>query len=500
MSAPACLRLPRTPRPTPSTWLPVLLVWLLAGPSWAQHPPTEPQQAPAAPAVQPLAAAPAMALGLSTARTLLHQQSHTLAASRAAVQTQQLRGQALRRLGGPSVALTGMAYAYNANLHLDLDPLNQSLDQLQNQLPGWAQELTGRVPLPQLPGSHTLNRHGSGTHAAVSAVWPIYAGGLADAARGLVAAQQREAEADVDLAAQHIDTLLVQRYFGTQLARRAAELRQQAEHTIAAHDAAAQRLLDEGLIARVERLQASAALEEARRQRVQAEHDAALAASALAALLQQDTPLHPSTPLFVISAPLEPLAHFIDAALTHHPGLNKVAAKKTQAERLHEGQQAGRRPQVVAFGTRQLRSGNADWAAGLGVRWTLYDAIDRQALAASSLQQISQAEHSDAQLRSDLALLVERHWRATESARQQYLDMAQAEALADELLRLRQAGLREGSSTALELIEAETRHTQVLTERAQAAHNYVQALAQLLESAGLTDQFDTYLARADIRL
>ena len=229
---------------------------------------------------------------------------------------------------------------------------------------------------------------------------------MAHAARGLVSAQQREAEADVELAEHSASTLLVQRYFGAQLTHRAATLRQQAEHTIAAHDAAAQRMLDEGLIAHVERLQASAALEEARRHRVQAEHDAALATSALAALLQHPAPLNPSTPLFVISTPLEPLVHFIDSALTHHPGLGKVAAKKAQAERLHQAQQAGRRPQLVAFGSRQLRTRNADWTAGLSLRWTLYDAIDRQALTDSSLQQISQAEHSEAQLRSDLALLV----------------------------------------------------------------------------------------------
>ena len=68
------------------------------------------------------------------------------------------------------------------------------------------------------------------------------------------------------------------------------------------------------------------------------------------------------------------------------------------------------------------------------------------------------------------------------------------------MLRLRAAGLREGTSTTLELIDAETNQAKVLTERAQAANDYVQALAQLLEAAGLSDRFPAYIARADIRV
>ena len=183
-----------------------------------------------------------------------------------------------------------------------------------------------------------------------------------------------------------------------------------------------------------------------------------------------------------------------------HPGLDKVAAKKSQAEQLHEGEEALRRPQVIAFGTRELKSGNADWVAGVGVRWTLYDSVDRDKLSAASLKQVEQAERTDAQARSDISLLVERNWRALENARRQYLEMKASVELAQEVVKLRTAGLREGTSTTLDLIDAETNQAKVLTERAQAANDYVQALAQLLESAGLSDRFSDYIARADVKV
>lgn len=60
------------------------------------------------------------------------------------------------------------------------------------------------------------------------------------------------------------------------------------------------------------------------------------------------------------------------------------------------------------------------------------------------------------------------------------------------------AGLKEGTSTSLDLIDAQLNLAKVQTERASAANNYVQALAALLESSGQTAAFEQYMARADI--
>ena len=442
----------------------------------------------------------ALALSFDAARLRMVERSDKLAAARIAVEAKELQSEGLKRLGGPVVSISGLAYAYNANLNLDLDPLNQKLGQIGSSLPPSIQSFVSRVPIPQLPNSYTLNRHDTGANASVSAVWPLYLGGATDAVRGFVSAQAREAQADAEQAGHEVDTLLVQRYFGAQLAQRAATLRLQAERTIAQHDAAAQKMLAAGVISRVERLQASAAYEEARRNARKAENDAALAGVALARTVRAEGSVTPQTPLFLISAPIEPLGHFIDAALTRHPGLGKVAAKKAQAEQLHEGEEALRRPQVIAFGTREIKSGNADWVAGLGVRWTLYDSVDRNALSAASHKQVEQAERTDLQARSDISLLVERNWRALDNARRQYLEMKVSVELAQEVVKLRTAGLREGTSTTLDLIDAETNQAKVLTERAQAANDYVQALAQLLESAGLSETFSDYIARADVKV
>jgi outer membrane protein TolC len=453
---------------------------------------------PLAASAQSSSALPAQAMSFDAALKNMNTYSDRLAASRNAVESTQLRREGLQGLGGPSVSVSGAAYAYNANLTLDLDPVNQSVSQAVAQLPPALGGLVSR--LPQLPDSYTLNRHGSGSTASLTAVWPIYVGGASNAARGLAEAQTSEAEADAAKTGQELTTLLVQRYFGAQLAERAATLRENAFQTIEKHDAAAQKMLAAGVISRLERLQAQSALEDARRQALKARDDAELAATALTRTVKAGVRVLPSNPLFVLSQPVEPLPHFVDAALTHHPGLSKVAAKKSQAEQLHAAQEALRKPQVFAFGQREIKNNNGDWIAGIGVRWTLWDSIDRNALAASSTKQIEQAERTGAQARDDIALLVEKNWQALEQARRQYLAMAPSVALADEMLRLRDAGLREGTSTTLDLIDAQVNQAKVQTERAQAAHDYVKALADLLESCGLSEEFGNYMARADVKV
>lgn len=437
-------------------------------------------------------------LSWEQAAARLREGSDRLAAARAQLEQREAQAEGIRHLGGPSLSLSGAAYRYQASLDLDLDPLNQRLDQTLGGLPPGLSQLL--PPLPQLPRSYTVERSKSGSTASLSAIWPLYLGGASDAARGLIRAQGEEARAELGASEDEALAQLSQRYFLTQLARRAAALREAAAETIAQHDAAAEKMLKAGLASQLERLQAKAALADARQQARKARSDAELAASALARSLKlSGSSPSPSTPLALSSQPLAPLGDYIQQALLSHPGLAKVAAKKSQAEQLREASKALNRPQLFAFGQRQLgQQGN--WVAGVGLRVSLWDSVDHQALDRGHARQIAQAEASDAQARGDIALLVEQQWRATEAARERYLAMAAQEELGQELLRLRQAGLRQGSSTALELIDAELNLAKLRTERAQVAYDYLMALTQLLSTSGQIGRLGEHLARADLRL
>ena len=441
-------------------------------------------------------------MSFEQARAALMEHSEQLAASAKAVDSARLRREGMQGLGGPSVAITGMGYRYSANVDLDPDPARRALGNGISHLPP---QLGGAVgQLPSLPANYDLQRKSNVASASLSAVWPIYMGGLGDAVRGELDAMTDEALADAATSADQLNTLLVQRYFTAQLAERAAALRRRALEGVRAHDDAAQRMLKAGVIAQVERLQASAALADAQQQARKADDDARLARSALLRTVHVASGVggvRPSSPLFVSSEALPPLQQFLDAAQSHHPGLSKVAAKRRQAESLHDASEAPRKPQVLAFGMREVNtSGKPNWVAGVAVRWTLWDSVDRDQLAASGQRKIEQAELTEQQARSDIALLVEKNWLAVEHARTQYLAQQAQEDLARELLRLREAGQREGTGTLLEWMDARVNLAKVQTERAQTAHQYIQALAALLQSTGQSDAFGRYMAEADIQI
>ncbi len=449
--------------------------------------------------VQAQTAPAAHSLSFEQARAALFERSEQLAASSKAVDSARLRREGMEGLGGPSVAVIGLGYRYSANVDLDLDPARRALGNGLSLLPP---QLGGAVAqLPSLPSNYNLQRKNTAASASLAAVWPLYMGGLGNAVRSELDAMTDEAMADAASSADQLQTLLVQRYFTSQLAERAATLRQRALEGVRAHDDAAQRMLKAGVIAQVERLQASAALADAQQQSRKADDDARLARSALVRTVHANGAVRPSSPLFVSSEALPPLQRFLDSAQSRHPGLSKVAAKRRQAESLHDATEALRKPQVLAFGLREVNtSGKPNWVAGVAVRWALWHSIDRDKLSAAGQRKVEQAELTDAQVRSDIGLLVEKNWLAVEQSRSHYLSGQAQENLARELLRLRQAGLREGTSTALDLIDAQLNLAKVQTERASVANQYVQALAALLESTGQADEFSRYMARADIQI
>lgn len=466
------------------------------------------------PAAVLLACLPAIAiaqtatpLDFNAARERMRQQSDKLAAAEAGLESSRLQSRALSGLGGPSVRLSAGAGRYHFHTDLDIRGLKQTVSSGLDDDFG---ALPLPVPLPpvsqwplyqSIPNSIPIEREDNFHTQTISALWPIYTGGLTTAVKRFSGAQAAESAADTDTAAHELDSLLVQRYFSAQLARRAANLRGQVLQVVGEHDHAAQRMMEEGLIARVERLQAQVKLEDARREALKADGDAELAEVALQRLLKASVPLRASTPLFVNTRPVEPLAHFQTLALAHHPGLAKIAAKRAQAEQLHAVSASRLKPVVGLYGARQLQSGSeASWVAGVQASWTLWSSVDRRGMLASSEQRLLQVDYSDAEARNNIELLVEKNWRALEDARRQYLATLPGVELAGEVLRLRKSGLREGTSTTLDLIDAEVNFGKLETERAKAANDYAQALAALLESAGVTERFASYMRRADVHL
>ena len=156
--------------------------------------------------VQAQTAPAAPLLSFGQARVALLERSEQLAASSKAVDSARLRREGMEGLGGPSVAVIGLGYRYSANVDLDLDPARRALGNGISLLPP---QLGGAVAqLPSLPSNYNLQHKSSVASANVSAVWPLYVGGLSDAVRQQLDGMADEAQADATSSSEQLQTLL----------------------------------------------------------------------------------------------------------------------------------------------------------------------------------------------------------------------------------------------------------------------------------------------------
>ncbi|WP_201547411.1 TolC family protein [Psychrobacter sp. Pi2-1] len=444
-------------------------------------------------------------LSLEQAQKLLVQVSPKIAANQAAIAASEYQTDALRTIDNPLVFARVSASAYHLDEDIDLSSLrsgivNEVNNGVDNIVPPTADlpdfgELVGE----RIPDSYKLKRSGSTSGAGLGVVWPIYTAGRTDALTGASDARTQEAMADSVLDKNELYNTLIERYFKAQLAIIAAYLREDAYDTLQQTDHMAERLFEEGFISRVDRLEAQSALADAKSESVNANNDARLAMIALQRLLRTDYRIKPTTPLFVSSRPLPDVSYFQDLALNNHPGLQKVAAKRAQAQQLHALSDTGYKPTVLLYGYGQVEK-DPSWVAGISASWKLWGGLDKAASLASSNAKIRQADLSEIEVSDNLLLLVEKNWHDVNNAQSRYQALQSNVDLAAEVLRLRRLGLQEGVNTTVDVVQAQTQSLKARTEQAQAANDYVQSLAALMQSCGTPLAFNAYLNAADIQL
>jgi len=253
----------------------------------------------------------------------------------------------------------------------------------------------------------------------------------------------------------------------------------------------ARRMEDSGLIAKVERLKADVAVDNALREAAKADSDLEIAQLALRRLLDTPEAVMPTTPLFVHEQTPGSLASFIDAAMALNASWKQIASKKKQADGALQLQGRAFSPSVIGIANYNLNRGSssrANWLVGVSVSVPLVERIDRAKMISAARIEQQRVDTAAEQAGRDIPTLAESQWRSMEDARLRYLSMASAIALSEETLRLAQVAFRHGQATSADVADASLNHTNSALERAQAAYDYVIALAKLLGTAGEPDR------------
>ena len=333
---------------------------------------------------------------------------------------------------------------------------------------------------------------------------PIWMGGKINAANRAARINEKTAVAQGNQTRNALISELVERYFGLALATQVVAVRQQVVDGVRRHLEDARALERNGMIAQSERLYVEFKMAEAERELANAELQAQTIASALNSTLGQDNAWQPVTSMFIVDR-VEEVAYYQDLAQDRNPLLNQVSLKRQLAEEGVRAQRADFLPQVAAIGggsfyNYQVAGLVPRWAVGVGVNIKIFDGLNREYKYSAAKQTVRRVGALQNKAGKDISVLVEKLYNQMMNYRNQMTSIEASLAFAEEYLRMKNSAFREGMSSATDLIDAELNLAGVRTERLQAAYNFDVLLAQLLEAAGISDEFAAYARRMDARM
>ena len=408
----------------------------------------------------------------------------------------------------PQINLTG-AYAYMAkDIGFDF-----------NNLKGPAKDLTGKILGSGLIDPTLIPTIQGLLNPMMNADWflkvqdrslgfvggevtlPIWMGGKINAANRAAKINEKSAAEQGNQTRNALISELVERYFGLALATQVVEVRRQVVEGVRKHLEDAVALEKNGMIAQSERLYVAFKMAEAERELANAELQAATIASALSNTLGRENEWQPVTSMFILSK-VEELDYYQDLAQIRNPLLSQVSLKRQLAEEGVRVQRADFLPQVAAIGggsfyNYQVAGLVPRWAVGVGVNIKIFDGLNREYKYSAAKQTARRVSELQNKAGKDISVLVEKLYNQMMNYRNQMTSIDASLAFAEEYLRMKNAAFLEGMSSSSDLIDAELNLAGVRTERLQAAYNYDLLLAQLLEAAGISDEFPAYARRND---
>ena len=410
----------------------------------------------------------------------------------------------------PQIGITG-SYAYlGKEIEIDLNNMKAPVQNLAGQI-----LQSGMIPSDYIP---SISQMLSGAMAASWALplqdrslgfvggdvtVPLWMGGKINAANRAARINEQTARSQGIQQRNALVSELVERYYGLALARQVVVVRQQVVDGVRKHLEDAAALEAQGMISRSEKLYVEFKMSEAERDLQNAQSQVETIAAALNSTIGQTDDYQPVTAMFILER-IEPLDHFRTLAAERNPLLDQVDQKRRLAYEGVRAQRSSFLPQVVAMGGMsfydyQVSKVLPRWAVGVGVNFKLFDGLNREYKYSAAKQTVRRVEALQDKAGNDISVLVEKLYNQMENYRTQMASIEASLAFAEEYLKTKNAAFLEGMSSSTDLIDAELNLAKVKTERIEAAYRYDVSLAQLLEAAGISDEFTAYMRRQDAR-
>jgi outer membrane protein TolC len=403
------------------------------------------------------------------------------------------------------------------DLVLDLDPIRSAMIGLQTgtkvDLANLSSIVTNGRPLTAQERAAVAASAGSALDAAlphfqetvkertfpqgiISLRQPLFTGGkilagirgardAADAADARTREQRNTVIADVS-----------NRYIDALLAASAVRVRTEVLAAVRAHRHQAERLQEEGVIPKHDRLRADVALADAERNLFEAEQTADMAATALRSAIGMEASASVQlADSLQYRAPAIDLGEALRAA---HDGNPTLLAMRAAARALEEKSSAAKAdwfPTIFGYGMLNLFDHymvdglEPKWAVGVGAQFTVFDGMRRSRAVAETRADAASMEAATAEADRKIALAVRGTHLALRLASERYTRLDASVALAEEQCRLTSRRYETGLGTSLETLDALAHLEGLRLQRLSALRDMYAAELALCQTQGDAARF-----------
>jgi outer membrane protein TolC len=386
----------------------------------------------------------------------------------------------------PKISIKGSYAHFNRDIKIDFNPM----------LTSFAPILGEGLAMLGLDLSYTLQRRNT-AFLGGDIVLPIFAGGKIWTANKAAKLSEERVQSQGRQVRGGLIVEVVERYFGSEMARRAVAIYEEAVAVVGQHLRDVALLEKEGMAVASERLYAEYKLAETERDLQCARLQLETAQKALLTSLGSNYRVEPSTPMFLLPN-IEPLAYFQTAAALHNPQIEEMSKVRELARMDLRLQRADYFPEIVAIGgavfcDHQLSSLVPRMAVGIGLNFKIFDGLHREYKASSARLQLRRVQMLEQQAEQSISLLIEDQYNKVQSALMAVGAVERSLHFAEEYLRAKRNAMREGVATSTDVVDAALNLSRARLERVKTAYEFNVALARLLNTAGVGESFVSYM-------
>jgi len=435
---------------------------------------------------------------------------------------------AAQGLRAPKISLSGTAVQMADPLHLDLTPVRDAITPIYSTLGNFGNfsgvpnpdpatnqmmpalpddQSTAAVRAQLLEGLDHLNaaeweqmiQEKRFASLSASAVWPVFTGGKINAANEAARIHEEEAGLQKDQKQGELLSELVARYYGLVLSRESEKVREQVLGAMEKHLYDAEKLSEEGQIARVEKLHAEVAKADAERELKKARRQSLIVERSL----QNTMALEPSDSIVAVNQlfVLKKIGgedQFVELAKANSPLLQQVDSKKRLSQAGVKLEQSNYLPTVALTGMYDIANKDfspyvPEWMVGVGLKWTLFDGVTRTRKVQAAKHRVNQVEEARLKAQDDIETVIRKLHQQLGMQLEQHESLEKSLTFAEAYLESKDMAFHEGLATSADVVDARLLVAKFKIEQLQAMYQYDVALAALMQICGVPAQFNHYI-------